>query len=436
MLGTRDIIVLALILGSVPICFWRPYYGILLWTILSFLNPQQMSWGAARDFPVALVVAVPTLAGALVFCKTWHALRSRETFLILALWVWFTATSLHTSLTPEFADHVSDCWFRWRFVSKILLMALVAIALVNTFDRLRWLLIAIASAFGFFVAKALPWMIATGGQYRLYGPDGTMVGDNNDFGLALNMTLPIFFCLAKTEMNRRLKMIMAGLFVLTIPSVFFTYSRGALIGMALVLLAMGLRMRQRILLVPVICLAAVFATVFTPEKWQQRMDFRQEGALIDSSARSRFNSWTYSYQLALDYPLMGGGFEAYTPRLFNLYAPNPLDVHGPHSIYFGVLAEHGFTGLALYLVLVGSCFASLQKVIREARRRDDDVAANYAIMLELSLLGFLGSGAFLGRAYFDYYFTIVVCVAILKRVCRSAWEQQDEAEPMLEEQLA
>jgi hypothetical protein len=48
-------------------------------------------------------------------------------------------------------------------------------------------------------------------------------------------------------------------------------------------------------------------------------------------------------------------------------------------------------------------------------------------MFEFSLLGFLISGIFLGRAYFDYFFTIVACVAILKRVARDRWAATTEA---------
>jgi hypothetical protein len=53
-----------------------------------------------------------------------------------------------------------------------------------------------------------------------------------------------------------------------------------------------------------------------------------------------------------------------------------------------------------------------------ARRWGDERAGEYAAMLKFSLIGFLVTGAFLGRAYFDYYFGIVVCVAILKRMCQ------------------
>jgi hypothetical protein len=39
-------------------------------------------------------------------------------------------------------------------------------------------------------------------------------------------------------------------------------------------------------------------------------------------------------------------------------------------------------------------------------------------MFRFSLIGFLTSGLFLGRAYFDYFFTIFACIVILSRVAR------------------
>ena len=93
-------------------------------------------------------------------------------------------------------------------------------------------------------------------------------------------------------------------------------------------------------------------------------------------------------------PFVGGGFETFTPELFQRYATTATDVHGPHSIYFGVLAEHGFPGLILYLLLVLSCLASLHRVIKWARFRGDQRAIDYADMLRLSIVAFLVSGVF------------------------------------------
>ena len=132
---------------------------------------------------------------------------------------------------------------------------------------------------------------------------------------------------------------------------------------------------------------------------------------------------------------MGGGFDAFTPQLFERYAPNAQDVHGPHSIYFGILAEHGFTGLTLYLTLVASCFFSLRRITKTARKIGTPDIADYANMLSLSLVGFLTSGAFLGRAYFDLFFTIVACVAILDHISRAEWAEKIAASEADDEYL-
>jgi probable O-glycosylation ligase (exosortase A-associated) len=272
----------------------------------------------------------------------------------------------------------------------------------------------------------------TGGNYRLYGPENSMIADNNDFGLALNMTLPLFFFLALSESKLWAKRMFACLFLITIPAVFFTYSRGALVGLVVVCALMILRLRQRFVLIPVVGLAVLMALMFTPDNWKKRMNLTSSD-VVDASAQERLNAWAFSWNLAKDNPIAGGGFATFTPELFSRYAPVAADIHGPHSVYFGVLAEHGFVGLALYLILVLSCFVSTSRIIRQARARDDITVMHYANMFRFSIVGFLCSGFFLGRAYFDYFFTIVVCIIVLERVMWERWEQIDrEAEKMME----
>jgi hypothetical protein len=41
------------------------------------------------------------------------------------------------------------------------------------------------------------------------------------------------------------------------------------------------------------------------------------------------------------------------------------------------------------------------------------------------------SGVFLGRAYFDYFFMIVVCIAALGRIAREQWAQEEDSESSL-----
>jgi probable O-glycosylation ligase (exosortase A-associated) len=431
----RGILLLAFITGSLPFCLFSPFYGILVWTIVAFLNPQSFIWGAAGIFPWATAVGLATIAGFLIFSRGWiRRLGSIQVALLAILWIWFTITSINSDYTPLLVHHSFDTWFRFGFVSKILLMTLVTIGVVDSFARLRVLVIVIAGCFAVFVVKSLPFILLTGGTYRVFGPEHSMIGDNNDFGLALNMTAPLFFFLAQTEASRW-RYFWGCVFIASIPTILFTYSRGALLGLIVVIFLMLLRLKQRFVIFSVLVVAVAIALLFAPAAWRARMN--PEGAM-DSSAQERINAWTFSWRLACDYPIAGGGFETFSPELFQRYATNVADVRGPHSIYFGVLAEHGFIGLALYMTLVASCFATTFRLAKWARIQGDLMIEQYANMFRFSLVGFLTSGFFLGRAYFDYYFTIVACIVILNRVARLHWMEQSlvEEEPAMEESLA
>jgi putative inorganic carbon (hco3(-)) transporter len=428
----RDIIVLATVGLLLPFCFARPFFGVIMWTIFAFVNPHQFAWGIAWTTPLTLAIAVATIAGSLFSSARWRALVCREVILIGLLWLWFTVTTLNSVHTPIFESNAPSTWLHWTTVSKILVMTVLMVAVVNTWNRLRWVALAIAGTFGFLVLKALPFIVLTGGAFRLYGPAHSMVDDNNDLGLALNMTLPIFFFAAKTEADRRLKWLLGFTFLATIPAIFFTYSRGAFLGLAAVFLCMLTQAKQKAVLIPVLLAVVAFGALVAPQTWRNRISATDPNAL-DASARSRINAWTYSWRLANDYPLMGGGFDAFSPELFARYAPNPADVHGPHSIYFGVLAEHGFVGLFLYLLLIVSCLASLLRMAKRARRVGDSFTLSYALMLEFSLVGFLVSGMFLGRAYFDYFFTLVACIAVLRQLPKEQPEPEEVTEAEEEE---
>jgi probable O-glycosylation ligase (exosortase A-associated) len=409
---------------SLPVCFVRPFYGVVLWTIIAFTSLQWYAY-SANLLPVALLVAVPTALGAAIFGRGWRNLLSFECALLVVLWIWFSLTTLIAGGNPLFADHVADMWLRWQYVSKVFIITLVTIVVVDSFARLRALIIVITGSFAFFVVKALPWLVVTQGAHRVYGPERSMIADNNDFGLALNMTLPLLFFLSQSETRIWVKRLFLGLFLATIPAILFTYSRGAMVGLTAVLGLMLLRSRQRAILIPVLVVGILIAALFAPPAWKDRMDPTTDKAM-DRSAYSRINAWHFCWQLAGDYPITGGGFETFTQPLFDRYAPNAADVHGPHSIYFGVLAEHGFVGLFLYLLLVGACFTSTHWIVKWARFNGDEIAANYGNMLRFALVGFLISGIFLGRAYFDYYYTLVACIVILRQICKQAWSKPPE----------
>jgi len=86
--------------------------------------------------------------------------------------------------------------------------------------------------------------------------------------------------------------------------------------------------------------------------------------------------------------------------------------------------------------LIFSCFASTRRLVRQARLFDDQQAISYARMFQYSLVGFLTSGVFLGRAYFDYYFSIVACIAVSTRAFQSEWILSSQSSADSEEEIS
>ena len=197
-------------------------------------------------------------------------------------------------------------------------------------------------------------------------------------------------------------------------SVVASYSRGAFVAGCAMLTLLALKSRRRFTILLFAALFIPVALVAMPGKWWERMQtIRIENA--DDSIQGRFNAWAMAWNLALDRPIFGGGFALDLPDVFATYAPNPLDVHSAHSNYFQVLGQHGFVGLALFLLIAFLMWRAGTRVIRTYRRSDMPWRADLARALQVSMIGFLVGGLTVNIAYWDvYYFETVLLVALMR----------------------
>ena len=70
----RDILVTLFVLGVLPLCFRRPFIGLLVFSVLAYMRIQDLTWGFARfqrwSFLVAIVmIADATEAGARAYAQ-------------------------------------------------------------------------------------------------------------------------------------------------------------------------------------------------------------------------------------------------------------------------------------------------------------------------------------------------------------------------------
>jgi probable O-glycosylation ligase (exosortase A-associated) len=316
--------------------------------------------------------------------------------------------------TTFFALFPTEAWRQWDSkIWKIQLMIYVTLMLIDSRQKLNWLVWVIVFSLGFYGVKGGIFTITTGGAYHVQGPPNSFIGGNNELGLALIMTIPLMRYLLLQARNFWLHKGLAIAMLLTGVAAIGTQSRGALVGM----LAMGtflwLKSRNRLFTLLLILVVAGSVIAIMPQAWYDRMatikTYEQ-----DNSAMARINSWWMAFNLAKD-RLTGGGFETFRERAFRLYAPIPDVVPDAHSIYFEIMGEHGFIGLAIFLLLAWFTWNTGSRIKRMVKHDSETKwAADLASMVQVSLVGYASSGAFLGLAYFDLYYTLVAVMVICK----------------------
>jgi probable O-glycosylation ligase (exosortase A-associated) len=371
------------------------------------MNPHRLTWSFAYSFPFAQLTAIATLIGLLLSREPkripWVPIT--VIWLLLVLWM---------SLTTIFAIDTAHSLLEWGRTMKIQLMCFLTLMLMGARDRLNLLVWTIVVSLGFYGLKGGVFSILTGGEYRVFGPPESFIQDNNTMALALIMILPLMRYLQLEASRRVIRWALALAMILTALSILTSQSRGAFLALAVMSIVLIFKSPYRVKLGLAIALVIPMFLIFMPERWFERMQTIEEYSQ-DRSAMGRINAWWFAYNLASDRPIFGGGFDTFTPDLFLKYAPDPYLYQDSHSIYFEMLAEHGFVGLALFLLLGVFALRVGSWISKNTKGRDDlSWARNLASMLQTGLIGYAVGGAFLGLAYFDLYYQMVAIMILTK----------------------
>jgi probable O-glycosylation ligase (exosortase A-associated) len=393
----RDILVTLIVLGSLPLILRSPVNGVLMWVWISVMNPHTQGWGFATQFPFAFVIALVTLF-SMLFTREPRALPwTPITLALLAFVAWMNCTL-------PFSLFIDESIEQWAKVMKIMLMTFVGIMLVKSHRDIHRLIWVLAISLGYYGIKGGIFTLRNSGGDRVWGPEGTFIGDNNAIALALIMIIPLMYYLQQNTARRWLRHALTAAMILSSLAALGSYSRGGFLAIAAMFAFMWIKSRKKAAMGGALLFAAPLLLLFMPSQWSSRMDSINDYQL-DASAQGRINAWGMAWNLARD-RFFGGGFEIYEPSVFAMYAANPTDVHAAHSIYFQVMGEHGFVGLALYLLLGVLTWRSANWIARSTEGNIElRWAGSLATMIQTGMVGFAVGGAFLSLVYFDvpYY---------------------------------
>lgn len=413
----RDLLIFAIVFPGCLAALRQPWIGIMVWTWLSIMNPHRFTYGFAYDFPIAALAAITTLLGTLFSKNKESPFKGGAVVALVVFMVWITLSWL-------FGLDVGGDYDQWKKVMKIDFMIIVALMVLRTklhIFALAWVAVGSLAILG---AKGGLFTLLSGGGYHVWGPPDSFIKDNNEFALALVMTVPLLRFLQLQLSNRTGKHFLTGLMLLCVASALGSQSRGALLAICAMAMLLWWRGKNKLAVGAIIFVAGLFALAFLPDTWFARMSTISDYE-NDRSSMGRISAWWVAWNLAHDY-LFGAGFNPATRELFAIYSPYPDLVHAAHSIYFQVLGNHGFIGLGIFITLWGMTWSSAGWLIKNAPQQPEtEWCRDLGAMAQVSLAGFAVGGAFLSLAYFDLPYDLMVLVVLARVwVAKKAWETE------------
>jgi probable O-glycosylation ligase (exosortase A-associated) len=396
------------IFASLPVMFVEPFIGVLMWSWVSFMSPMRLIYGIADAIPFALVIGVTCIAGWLF--------GGRRRVPLDATMVLIAAFMVVYTISTFFALDPTPAWEKWLETTKAFVFFFVTAALLTNRIRVHALVWIMAISVGFYGVKGGIFALLTGGNYRIWGPPATVIGDNNHIACALVVLLPMMNYLA-LQSERRVIVIGARVAMgLCVLAVLASYSRGAFLALGAMVVFLWLHSRHKILTAMMIVPVLALSIHFMPDKWTERIS-TLETYDQDRSATGRLDIWRASAKIALARPFVGGGFRApYNQEIVNRYDPG-TEARAVHSIWFEVMGETGLVGFGLWVAILGLAFINCRIILRRTAEAPELRWANdLSRMLLASLIGFAVGGTFLSLSYWDFYFTLVVILASVRRI--------------------
>ena len=261
-----------------------------------------------------------------------------------------------------------------------------------------------------------PYMAIAGGtrDYRL----GGQFGHPNAFSRFMLALVPIALDRLWSEQKRLLRILAGWAAAVCILSVLFSFSRGAFLGMALILTITFIRRRPSPIALLVTIVMGAFLLQYVPARYTERIEtllFFLPGSETqieeEGSFRGRLSVQLAGWMMFTEHPFTGVGLDNFTPNYPEYSRRIGLDRSlyvqaTPHNLYIQIASEQGLLGLAWFGILTWFVFRSLNRARKDfaAAGMDDYAGMVLAISLGIASLYITGVFAHMTRARFYWLY--------------------------------
>jgi probable O-glycosylation ligase (exosortase A-associated) len=408
----KGLILIYLIAASGTVgAIFNPVIGLFVYVGFAVLRPQFI-WGFAGDFSgISLYVGIATLVGwAFRGFGTFQLGRGKSIVISLALFALWAAISATQAVDREVAYN------EMMPMLKYVVPFLIGVTLLNTEQLSRGMFWVIVGCQGWVGLEMNQTYLMKG--YNVAG-DGFGGMDNNCFGVALVSTIGPAVALALGAKKWYEKAFAIAAVLLILHTTLLTFSRGALVGLALVGLTAFIIMPKRPKHIGALVLIVLIAARLTgPQLMARYATIAVEEEDRDASAESRLDLWKDCLKVMWQNPVFGVG-----PGNFRVVAADLGWSPGKqaHSTWMQTAAENGAPGVALLLCFFLLTLVKVWPLARQKQTEENRYQVVMASGIVMCLVGFIVTGQFVSLGGLEIpYYVAMIGVILLKTQPASA----------------
>jgi len=396
------------------------YWAMCCYLLIEYVRPQQL-FSPLNDVPVGVIV-LGAASLAFLFSGRWFRARGVGTWGFLL----FTAVIVASSVM---AYEPGTAFAQWRLWFTWVLIYFLIINVVDTEQRYVFFLI-LWLVFIYYMAQGGAKQFAFRGfrftDWGIIGAPGWFQ-NSGEFGVAMCMFLPVswhFYLATRSQLTRWRKVFVLGMPVTAVIGIVGSSSRGALVGLAAVIMWSLFRGKRRLraaLGVAVLC-AAVWLLIPPEQK------ARLSASGTDYTSQTRETYWKNGLDMLRRYPVLGVGYNNwahfYADYYWHPWAPRQTlegRIQLPHNIFIQVMAELGLAGLGAFLLMIALTLTTnyqTRKLARGMPPPSGDFAIHIAYGLDGAMFGYLASGFFVSVLFYPFFWINLALTVALAAIVR------------------
>lgn len=405
------------------------FYLVLVAMLFEFGRPQDL-------FPPLKAIPIPTLLDVSLGLAVWMSGRAifsnKQTKLwigllvFMALWVPFANNNFYALMT------LKDMTLYFFFYLGI-------VAFVNSTSRMHKLIL---------MWLAVHTVLAINGLLHHGRGVGGWMGDENDFGMEMNVAIPVAFFMYQGATGKGSKFLYLGLVGLFVMALVSTGSRGGFLGLLAVGAYCWFYSPQKIMsLIVGLCLAGFVLIAAPQEYWDRISTITDDSTMETGTAGERMFTWGIGWDMFMANPILGVG-QGNFPWTSGEYLAGrtwhtrSLAGRQAHSLYFTLLPELGLVGVMILGAMVyfnwrdtrvKELMHRTSRGIAAGRGGGEDLqfsrAISYGNAILGGMIGYLVTSMFISTLYYPTFWIMMALAVALRNTTEQYSKTSLEAAP-------